>query len=45
MNEADPIIAGASSVGQDDSTARDPATESYQDILDELDNLDLALME
>lgn len=45
LNEADPIIAGASSVGQDDSTARDPATESYQDILDELDNLDLALME
>ena len=41
LNSADPIIAGDASVGYDDATPRDPATESYQDILDELDNLDL----
>lgn len=40
-NHADPIIADDSTVGQDDSTARDPATESYDDILEELSTLSL----
>lgn len=44
LDNADPIIAGDSSIGQEDSTARDPATESYQDILDELDNLEAELL-
>lgn len=43
-NHADPIIADDSTVGQDDSTARDPATESYDDILEELSALESELM-
>lgn len=43
LDQADPIIAGNSSVGPDTSTARDPATESYDDILEELSELEAQL--
>ena len=42
-NNADPINADDSTVGQDDSTARDPATESYADILADLSALEAEL--
>lgn len=43
LDQADPIIAGNSSVGPDTSTARDPATESYDDILEELSMIEAEL--
>lgn len=39
----DPIIADTRTPGQDDSTARDPATESYDDILADLSALETEL--
>lgn len=44
LDTDDPIITGDSSVGPTDSTAKDPASEAYTDIFDELDRLD-AIME
>lgn len=39
LDTDDPIITGDSSVGPTDSTAKDPASEAYTDIFDELDKL------
>lgn len=40
---ADPIVADDTTPGYEDSTARDPATESYDDILADLDALEAEL--
>lgn len=40
---ADPIVADDRTAGQQDTTARDPATESYDDILEELSALEAEL--